>query len=207
MFTAAERIAETIAELQSRLKSAEQLKDLQTVQAFFDDERLIQALSVHNSVTEWSLISKSRPADACAVHNNSRALVAEVLHQLPPHSKRADVNEIKQLLQSVDFTVRHTRSRRDRNMKPITIMYRVQALMTAHDGAARQSAASQRSRVQPARTATKPDTDGNFLIERVLQYGEDSIKIVRLQKTSEPLVRQQSRQSSLLLVIVYTTVA
>ena len=84
-------------------------------------------------------------------------------------------------------------------------MYRVQALMTAHDGAARQSAASQRSRVQPTRTAAKPDTDGNFLIERVLQYGEDSIKIVRLQKTSEPLVRQQSRQSALLLVIDTST--
>ena len=58
--------------------------------------------------------------------------------------------------------------------------------MSAHDAAARQ-AATQRAKPEPARAAAKPDADGNLLIERVLQYGEDSIKIVRLQKTSEPL--------------------
>ncbi len=56
--------------------------------------------------------------------------------------------------------------------------------MYAHDRIAAQKA-------QPAVTANADD-EREYLFERASQYGEESIKIVRLQKTAEPLVSRTS---------------
>ena len=109
MFAAAERIAETFAELQSRLKSAEQQKELQSVQAFFDDDRLSPALAVHNAITEWSLTNREQTSmsDARPTNTNSRALVADVLQLVSQHPNHSDAREVQQLLHGANFTVRH----------------------------------------------------------------------------------------------------
>ncbi len=43
----------------------------------------------------------------------------------------------------------------------------------------------------PAKTTTADD-EREYLYERASQYNEDSIKIVRLQKTADPLVSKDS---------------
>ena len=53
--------------------------------------------------------------------------------------------------------------------------------MFAHDKVAGQKAAPPK--------ATTEDDERDYLYERASQYGEESIKIVRLQKTADPLVR------------------
>ena len=73
-----------------------------------------------------------------------------------------------------------------------------QGLMFAHDGVARskqpkpqqqQQQQNHRAGAGGGKTSSKQETDRDILYERASQYGEDSIKIVRLQKTAEPLVR------------------
>ena len=54
--------------------------------------------------------------------------------------------------------------------------------MLSHDRVSRQKA-------EPLKTTTADD-EREYLYERASQYGEDSIKIVRLQKTADPLVSE-----------------
>ena len=54
--------------------------------------------------------------------------------------------------------------------------------MYAHDNVAEQKA-------EPSKT-TNADDEREYLYERASQYGQDSIKIVRLQKTADPLVKR-----------------
>ena len=59
----------------------------------------------------------------------------------------------------------------------------LQGVLLAHDRVAAQQAAA------PAHGASSDDeNEREYLYERASQYGEDSIKIVRLQKTADPLV-------------------
>ena len=60
----------------------------------------------------------------------------------------------------------------------------LQGLLTAHDKVVQQKAV-------PAKTTTAED-ESEYILERASQYGEESIKIVRLQKTADPLVRPHS---------------
>jgi len=70
----------------------------------------------------------------------------------------------------------------------------VQGLLTAHDKVAQQKAV-------PTKTTTDDD-DTEYITERASQYGEESIKIVRLQKTADPLVGDSSRHMSHLFEFV-----
>ena len=67
--------------------------------------------------------------------------------------------------------------------------------MKAHDGVARsrqprQATSTSGSSMASSKKAAhaRQDSEREYLYERASQYGEESIKIVRLQKTAEPLV-------------------
>ena len=55
-----------------------------------------------------------------------------------------------------------------------------QSLMHTHDKVAEQKA-------EPTKSTTDDD-EREYLYERASTYGEESIKVVRLQKTADPLV-------------------
>lgn len=57
--------------------------------------------------------------------------------------------------------------------------------MVSHDGVAR-------FRQRAPKPVAEDDHQRDYLYERASQYGEESIKIVRLQKTADPLVRHSS---------------
>lgn len=60
-----------------------------------------------------------------------------------------------------------------------------QGLLYSHDKLASKQMAA------PVGGSTEADDEREYLYERASQYGEESIKIVRIKKTADPLVSGQ----------------
>ncbi|ELU16312.1 hypothetical protein CAPTEDRAFT_170320, partial [Capitella teleta] len=151
---------------QHRLKTVDEHHDLSQLAALFQSPRFERALTVHRAVVSVAL---RNPLPVLTVSSSPAAGLPGVqgLHWDVVSGLRASTQH------------QPTTQAASEELQQILLSPHFKALMFCHDKVAAQKA-------EPPKTTTEDD-EREYLYERASLYGEESIKIVRLQKSADPL--------------------